>query len=316
VGRPEADRAEAEMATGQLRVRIRADEREKAWAPDHVANQPAGTRQAADKHRHDATLWDAQAAAAIEQDAATRLRDEAARSAALAKALEDRACQLADADEVRAAWYAHTPKPVLPPNWPLPNSRPVRRTSALNHRPLRPRSGWQRTTPRHGPRIPTGQSLTTTTSTTWPTSAPVTSATLGLLSRRPGRQDRLPVTSDNKRPKRPTPTTAQPATAPQTRSGYRQPTKPPSPYAGRSARCGNSRTAEPTMHGAPTTKPATKPHAGRLTRRHQRPTPSSKRSGEPPKTPIMPPARRIRLGARRDAKPGRAVGVWASACIR
>ena len=59
LGRPEADRAEAEMSTGQLRVRIRAYEREKNWAPDYVANQLAGTRQAADKHRHDATLWDA-----------------------------------------------------------------------------------------------------------------------------------------------------------------------------------------------------------------------------------------------------------------
>ena len=108
LGRPEADRAEAEMSTGQLRVRIRAYEREKAWAPDYVANQLAGTRQAADKHRHDATLWDAQAAATTEHDTAARLRDEAAKSAALAKALDDRAAQLAEADEARAAWYAHT----------------------------------------------------------------------------------------------------------------------------------------------------------------------------------------------------------------
>ena len=96
------------MSTGQLRVRIRAYDREKAWAPDYVADQLAGTRQAADKHRHDATLWDAQAAATTEHDAAARLRDEAAKSAALAEALDDRARQLAEADEARAAWYAHT----------------------------------------------------------------------------------------------------------------------------------------------------------------------------------------------------------------
>jgi hypothetical protein len=96
------------MSTGRLRVRIRAYDREKAWAPDHVANQLAGTRQAADKHRHDATLWEAQSAATTEHDTAARLRDEAAKSAALAKALDDRASQLAEADEVRAAWYAHT----------------------------------------------------------------------------------------------------------------------------------------------------------------------------------------------------------------
>jgi hypothetical protein len=108
LGRPEADHAEAEMSTGQLRVRILAYEREKNWAPDYVANQLAGTRQAADKHRHDATLWDAQAATKIEHDAAARLRDEAAKSTALATALDDRASQLAEADEARAAWYAHT----------------------------------------------------------------------------------------------------------------------------------------------------------------------------------------------------------------
>jgi len=39
LGRPEADCAEAEMSTVQLRVRIRAYEREKTWAPDHVANR-------------------------------------------------------------------------------------------------------------------------------------------------------------------------------------------------------------------------------------------------------------------------------------
>ena len=108
LGRPEADRAEAEMSTGQLRVRIRAYDREKTWAPDYVADQLAGTRQAADKHRQDATLWDAQADATAEHASAAQLRDDAAKSAALAEALEDRARQLTEADQVRAAWYAHT----------------------------------------------------------------------------------------------------------------------------------------------------------------------------------------------------------------
>jgi hypothetical protein len=107
LGRPEADHAEAEMSTGQLQVRIRAYEREKAWAPDYVADQLADTRQAADKHRHDATLWHAQAAAAPGDDT-SRLRRDAADAAALADALDERGRQLAEADEVRAAWYAHT----------------------------------------------------------------------------------------------------------------------------------------------------------------------------------------------------------------
>jgi hypothetical protein len=96
------------MSTGQLRVRVRAYEREKTWAPDYVADQLAGTHQAADKHRQDAALWEVEADAAAEQDGAARLRDDAAKSTALADALEDRARQLAEADQVRAAWYAHT----------------------------------------------------------------------------------------------------------------------------------------------------------------------------------------------------------------
>jgi hypothetical protein len=108
LGRPEADRAEAEMSTGQLRVRIRAYEREKTWAPDYVADQLAGTRQAADKHRNDATLWDAQADATGATDKTSQLSGNAAEAAALAQALDQRAHDLAEADEVRSAWYAHT----------------------------------------------------------------------------------------------------------------------------------------------------------------------------------------------------------------
>ena len=108
LGRPEADHAEAEMSTGQLRVRIRAYEREKTWAPDYVADQLAGTRQAADKHRNDATLWDAQADATGATDKTSQLSGNAAEAAALAQALDQRAHELAEADEVRSAWYAHT----------------------------------------------------------------------------------------------------------------------------------------------------------------------------------------------------------------
>jgi len=95
LGRPEADRAEAEMSTGQLRVRIRAYEREKAWAPDYVADQLAGTRQAADKHRTDAALWGAQVSASAEDGNISRLCVDTADSAALAETLDERARQLA-----------------------------------------------------------------------------------------------------------------------------------------------------------------------------------------------------------------------------
>jgi hypothetical protein len=111
LGRPEADRAEAEMSTGQLRVRIRAYDREQAWAPPYVANELAGTRQAADKHRQDAAVRRAEAAAAAtagDNETAAQRQREAADAAALADALDTRAGELEQADDVRARWYAHT----------------------------------------------------------------------------------------------------------------------------------------------------------------------------------------------------------------
>ncbi len=111
LGRPEADRAEAEMSTGQLRVRIRAYDREQAWAPPYVANELAGTRQAADKHRRDAAVRRAEAEAATSagDDATCAQRQREAEDAtALAAALDARAGELEQADEARAHWYAHT----------------------------------------------------------------------------------------------------------------------------------------------------------------------------------------------------------------
>ena len=119
LGRPEADRAEAEMSVGQLRLRIRAYEREATWAPRYVANELAGTRQAADKHRRDAAVRraeaevrDAEHEAAVDKAADMEWRAqrllEAEQAEALAAALDTRAAELAEADEARAQWYAHT----------------------------------------------------------------------------------------------------------------------------------------------------------------------------------------------------------------
>ncbi len=111
LGRPEADRAEAEMSTGQLRVRIRAYDREQTWAPPYVANELAGTRQAADKHRQDAALRRAEAGEATNagDDATFAQRQrEADEAAALADALDARADDLEQADDARAQWYAHS----------------------------------------------------------------------------------------------------------------------------------------------------------------------------------------------------------------
>ncbi|GAB3751246.1 MobF family relaxase [Microlunatus parietis] len=108
LGRPVADRAEAEMSTGQLRVRIAAYEREKTWAPAYVADQLAATRQTAEQRRNDAALLNAQADAVEDPAERHRLLDEAGDAAALAETIEAQAAELAAADEARAQWYAHT----------------------------------------------------------------------------------------------------------------------------------------------------------------------------------------------------------------
>jgi hypothetical protein len=108
LGRPEADRDELEMSDGQLRMRIRAYEREKTWAPRYVADEFAGTTQAADTHRNTAALRRAEATNSADPDEQARLDQEATEGAALAKILDQRAVQLTTADEARAEWYAHT----------------------------------------------------------------------------------------------------------------------------------------------------------------------------------------------------------------
>ena len=108
LGRPEADRDEAEMSDGQLLMRGRAYQREQTWAPAYVANELAGTRQATERHHATATLRATAAAAAGDPDERAQLEREAADADALARVLNERAGQLAEADDVRARWYAHT----------------------------------------------------------------------------------------------------------------------------------------------------------------------------------------------------------------
>jgi hypothetical protein len=108
LGRPEADREELELSDGQLRVRIRAYEREEKWGPRYVANEMAGTQQAAARHRHTAAIRAAEAEAATDPTARTRLALEADNATEMAAVLEARAADLEVADAARAQWYAHT----------------------------------------------------------------------------------------------------------------------------------------------------------------------------------------------------------------
>jgi hypothetical protein len=108
LGRDEASRAEAEMSDGQLRARVRAYQREEAWAPDYVAPELSGTKQAAQRHRSAAELRAAEAATESDEARRAQLEREALHARALADVLDRQATQLEKADEIRAHWYAHT----------------------------------------------------------------------------------------------------------------------------------------------------------------------------------------------------------------
>ena len=51
LGRPDTDVEERELSDGQLRMRVRAMERENAWQPRYVARELSGTTQAAENER-------------------------------------------------------------------------------------------------------------------------------------------------------------------------------------------------------------------------------------------------------------------------
>ena len=102
------DTEEMRMSDGQLRMRIRAYERDQLWAPPNVAYELAGTRQAANTHRNHATLWTARATAETDPDTRERLQQRAADAAALADLLDTRVGELAEIDEIYAAWRVDT----------------------------------------------------------------------------------------------------------------------------------------------------------------------------------------------------------------
>lgn len=82
LGRPEIDREELELSDGQLRVRVRAHDRESAWAPRYVGNELAGTRQAAATYEQTAAIRTAEADDAADPVERDRLLTEAAQARA------------------------------------------------------------------------------------------------------------------------------------------------------------------------------------------------------------------------------------------
>ena len=108
LGRPETRREVMELTDGQLRIRVRAAEREEKAGPRYVANELAGTRQAATTHRHTAELRAAKAQAATDPEQQARLRAEVAQARALADTLDRQAEQLQIVDDARGRWLVHS----------------------------------------------------------------------------------------------------------------------------------------------------------------------------------------------------------------
>ncbi|GAA4978200.1 MobF family relaxase [Pseudonocardia tropica] len=108
LGRPEIDREHLELSNGQLRIRVRAYDRELAAAPRYVANELAGTRQAAEAQRQDAAVTRAALDTAPDPAERERLAERAAEAEAMAALLEQRASRLQEIDDARGAWLAHT----------------------------------------------------------------------------------------------------------------------------------------------------------------------------------------------------------------
>jgi len=106
--RPEAVRADAELSNGQLRIRMRAYEREMAWAPAYVGESLTATSLAAEGRRRSSILTAARAQAAPDAAEAARLRQEASDQSAVAASLEVRVEELELADQARSQWLAHT----------------------------------------------------------------------------------------------------------------------------------------------------------------------------------------------------------------
>lgn len=110
-GRPDPGRADAELSVGQLRVRVRALQREEQWAPAGVGESLTATSLTAQARRRHAVLTAARAdsaAAAVDETAAAQLRQEAADTAALADLLDEQVARLEDADAGRGRFLAHT----------------------------------------------------------------------------------------------------------------------------------------------------------------------------------------------------------------
>ncbi|WP_210032628.1 MobF family relaxase [Pseudonocardia parietis] len=105
---PAAGAEEADLTDGQLRMRVRAYERETTWAPRWVGDELDQVHQKAAKSAADAEIWEARSAATSDETERERLARAADQARSEAARLREQAAQLEEADQARAQWYAHT----------------------------------------------------------------------------------------------------------------------------------------------------------------------------------------------------------------
>jgi len=108
LGLPEGGGDEDQLSDGQLRVRVRAYQREEVWAPRYVGDELAATHQQAERARTDAQVWNARADVTQDAAEAEHLRAAAEAAESEAQQLAERAAALETADNARGHWYAAT----------------------------------------------------------------------------------------------------------------------------------------------------------------------------------------------------------------
>jgi conjugative relaxase-like TrwC/TraI family protein len=105
---PDAGAEEADLSDGQLRMRVRAFERETVWAPRWVGDELEQIHQKSARSAADAEIWQARSAATGYEGERVQLAEAAEKARAEAASFGEQVTQLEEADQARAAWYAHT----------------------------------------------------------------------------------------------------------------------------------------------------------------------------------------------------------------
>ncbi len=106
LGRPDAGSDELSMSDGALRIRVKAWQREKQWAPRYVDDEMRAVGRELEQHRQTAAILTAQAQAATDNAEREQLLTEAALVTARAERLATTEADLAVVAEQRAAWRA------------------------------------------------------------------------------------------------------------------------------------------------------------------------------------------------------------------